>query len=102
MGKLGLQAGFEGIAMARRPVSKRQERQVARVRYAIIALVVLVAVGVIVYGTLYSAGVTVGGYGRGRTTRSSTMPRAGVRASRWWCASSFLTPVLTAGTSSRS
>ncbi len=48
--------------MAKRPTTRRQERQIRRVRNIVIALVVAVALGVIGYGTYYSAGVTVGEY----------------------------------------
>lgn len=44
---------------------RRQNRQVARLRNAIIALVVVVVIVVIGYGTLYSTGVTEGGYQAG-------------------------------------
>ena len=51
--------------MARRKPSKRSDRQVARVRNAIIGFVAVVVVLVIGYGILYSTGLTEGEYRAG-------------------------------------
>lgn len=53
------------MAKAKRSASKRQDRQVARIRNTIIGFVVAVVILVLGYGLLYSTGVTEGGYRAG-------------------------------------
>lgn len=51
--------------MAKRKASKREQRQLARVRYTFIGFVAVVVVALIGYGLIYTTGVTEGDYRAG-------------------------------------